>query len=152
MALTLKELLPGKMAGKALVTVARSRSGNNPNFVVVAVGDGNDDEAARYVVGDAAMCERFIADLMVAAVQICGEDHFSEESPEEPIVFTYGSGGALVCDVEIPGVTQQLSDDTAKYYGGKYMVGESITRSAARRLAILLGGVLAEDKSEAADD
>lgn len=51
----------------------------------------------------------------------------------------YGPGGALVSDVEIPGVTQLLSDDNAKYYKARYFIGESIRKDAARVLATLLG-------------
>jgi hypothetical protein len=60
------------------------------------------------------------------------------------MTFNYGRGGALVCDEEIEGVTQRLDDQSAEYYGGRYMVGESMSASAARRIAELLGGSLRE--------
>jgi hypothetical protein len=67
----------------------------------------------------------------------------------DKIHFRYGAGGALVCDVPIEGVTQDLMKDTrygtsVEFYGGRYFVGESITKSGARKLAELLGGVLDE--------
>lgn len=54
--------------------------------------------------------------------------------------FHYGPGGALVSDKEIAGITQMLDDSSAVYYGGHFMVGESMTESCARRIADLLGG------------
>ena len=64
--------------------------------------------------------------------------------------FWSGPGGALMCDEPIAEVTQDLQEtpvteysnpaDTMKYYGGRYMVGETIKRSAARRIAAALGG------------
>lgn len=49
------------------------------------------------------------------------------------------SCGALVCDVEIEDITQTLSDTSAQWYGAKYFVGESISESAAEKLAVRLG-------------
>jgi hypothetical protein len=64
------------------------------------------------------------------------------------MTFKYGTGGALICDEEIAGVTQQLDKDAAKYYGGNFMVGESMVIGAARRIAELLGGSLEESASD----
>jgi hypothetical protein len=64
------------------------------------------------------------------------------------LTFRYGPGGALVCDKPIEGVTWSLDGDSEQYYGGKYMVGESMGQSAARRLAELLGGHLEEPVRE----
>lgn len=50
-----------------------------------------------------------------------------------------GPGGALISDREVPGVTQRLDESTAKFYGGDYMVGETITMSAAKVIAAALG-------------
>ena len=59
-------------------------------------------------------------------------------------VFRYGPGGALVCDHEIEGITQGVDEEAAKYYGGAYFIGESMAKSAARKIAELLGGELDE--------
>ena len=59
------------------------------------------------------------------------------------LTFRYGPGGALLCDEEIEGITQRLDDQAAGYYGGRYMVGESMTVGAATRIAELLGGSIA---------
>ncbi len=61
-------------------------------------------------------------------------------------LFSYGPGGALVTDDEpdprlrVP----RLCDETARYYGGRYLIAESMSHSTAKRLAHLLGGVLLE--------
>lgn len=47
--------------------------------------------------------------------------------------------GALISEVEIKGVTQKLSEDSAKFYGGRYLICETTTESAAKNLATLLG-------------
>jgi hypothetical protein len=69
------------------------------------------------------------------------------------IQFHYGGGGALVCDEPIEGVTQDLltvseahGEESVKFYGGRYFIAESMHRSAAKRMAELLGGVLADDR------
>lgn len=64
--------------------------------------------------------------------------------PKQERVFRCCSEGALVCDVEIPGLTQVLSDEHAQSYGGRFFVGETITKSAAKQLAEALGGRLEE--------
>jgi hypothetical protein len=69
---------------------------------------------------------------------------------EETIEFRYAAGGVLVCDVPIEGVTQDLTEDRKfskelmEFYGARYFVAESMTKGAAKRLAELLGGKLAE--------
>jgi hypothetical protein len=60
------------------------------------------------------------------------------------MIFRYGPGGALICDEEIGDVTQRLDGHSAEYYGGRFLVGESMQIGAARRIAELLGGTLAE--------
>jgi hypothetical protein len=65
------------------------------------------------------------------------------------MTFTYGPGGALVCDEEIAGVTQKLDADAADYYGGQFMIGESMSITAARRIAELLGGDLVASSAAA---
>lgn len=70
----------------------------------------------------------------------------------DKIHFRYGAGGALVCDVPIEGVTQDLFavgepeaiDNSVQFYGGRYFVAESMGKSTARKIAELLGGVLDE--------
>lgn len=64
----------------------------------------------------------------------------------EKIKFGYGAGGALVCDVPIEGVTQGLDYDAEKYYGGRFFIGESMTKGAAEKLAELLGGEFVDVK------
>lgn len=49
------------------------------------------------------------------------------------------STGALISDSEIPGITQELSEEMAKTYGGRYFIGEMIAGEAAQSLAALLG-------------
>ena len=56
----------------------------------------------------------------------------------------YGSMGALVCDEPIDGVTQELNEETAKAYGGKFFIAESMNRKAAAKIAEALGGTLEE--------
>jgi len=43
----------------------------------------------------------------------------------------YGPGGAIVTDKPINGAHELMSEGDQKYYGGKYMVGESIQKSVA---------------------
>ncbi len=62
-------------------------------------------------------------------------------------VFRYGTGGALLCDRHIEGVTQELSDRIAMYYGDKYIVCETVRFDAAKKLAGMLGGILVESPS-----
>lgn len=68
---------------------------------------------------------------------------------DDKIHFRYGTGGALVCDVPIEGVTHDLGKDqpaieVVDFYGGRYFVAESMSKSAARKIAEALGGVLDE--------
>lgn len=55
-----------------------------------------------------------------------------------------GPGGALVCDREIEGVTQKLDADSARFYGGPYMLAETVTLGAARVIAAAMGFRLQE--------
>lgn len=58
--------------------------------------------------------------------------------------------GALMCDRAIDGVTQDLrnegpgpddgTESSEEFYGGRYMVGETIGPTAAKRIAEALGG------------
>ena len=68
---------------------------------------------------------------------------------DSKIHFRYGAGGALVCDAPIEGITQDLltnehGEEYAESYGGRYFIAESMNKSAARRIAESLGGVLDE--------
>lgn len=56
--------------------------------------------------------------------------------------FWRGPGGSLLCDREIPGVTQRLDDASARNYGGQWLVGETLTRSACEFIAVAMGGVM----------
>ena len=62
--------------------------------------------------------------------------------------FWYGSGGSLLCDREIEGLTQELTTSTAAGYGGDYFVGESMSESAAKQIVAALGGQWRESKPE----
>ncbi len=67
------------------------------------------------------------------------------------IKFVYGSDGSLLCTQHLPGITQDLlSDDDQKYYGAEYFICETISISAARKFAELLGGELVETGGEIA--
>lgn len=67
-----------------------------------------------------------------------------ESTRPSGVRFWLGPGGAMLADREIPGVTQALSDQHRKDYGGPHFVGETITESAAGILANLLGGRLCD--------
>lgn len=47
--------------------------------------------------------------------------------------------GALTSDIEIPGISQELSDLNAKFYGGKHFIAEGLVERAAEYFAGLLG-------------
>jgi hypothetical protein len=47
---------------------------------------------------------------------------------------TFGKGGSLLSDRHIPKLTQPLDDETAKFYGAKYFIGESIMEASAEVL------------------
>lgn len=55
--------------------------------------------------------------------------------------------GALMCEIEILGLTQRLTDAaTIEFYGGKFFVCETIKESAARQITDALGGEFTEVK------
>lgn len=59
---------------------------------------------------------------------------------EESISAWYGPGGALVTDQPVPGCDMPLmTEDCQKFYGGPYMVAESMSKSTARTIAEALG-------------
>ena len=65
------------------------------------------------------------------------------------IKFVYGPGGTLSCRQHLPGITQELvtgtfDDDDVEPYVGKHFICETISISAARKFAELLGGELVE--------
>ena len=52
----------------------------------------------------------------------------------------YGNGGALVTDAEVEGLLlHELDADAARFYGGKYMIAESMCATTAKRIAEALG-------------
>ena len=61
--------------------------------------------------------------------------------------FHYRPGGALVCETEIPGVTQSLEMIDESFYGKGYFVGESMSGFTAKAIAESLGGVLVEESN-----
>lgn len=60
--------------------------------------------------------------------------------------FWMGNGGALICERELPGVTQDLTgdDDICYWYQGRWFVGETISVPAGKAIAEALGGELIE--------
>lgn len=67
--------------------------------------------------------------------------------PDKP-KFWPGPAGALLCDREVKGLTQELSFANTIYYGGQYFVGESIPCRAAKVIAEALGGEYLDGKPE----
>ena len=55
--------------------------------------------------------------------------------------FRYGSGGALTCDEQIQGITQEVNAEAESFYGYKHFVAESMSLTAACRIAELVSGV-----------
>lgn len=65
-------------------------------------------------------------------------------NPLDMPVFKYSTGGSLMVDRAIPGVTKYNSDiSNAVFYGGRFFVAESMTETAAKRIAESLGGIYA---------
>jgi hypothetical protein len=60
------------------------------------------------------------------------------------IRFWSGPGGALLCERAIAGLTQELSEDSARFYGGKHFVGETIHAGAAKKIAEAFDGEFLE--------
>ena len=56
----------------------------------------------------------------------------------------YGPGGAIVCDEPILDITQELSDGNARFYGGRFMIGETCNREFARWIAKQFNAELSE--------
>jgi len=52
----------------------------------------------------------------------------------------YWVSGALMCDREVQGLTQELRGQDAAWYGGRHFVCETIGVGAARMIAAALGG------------
>ena len=61
-----------------------------------------------------------------------------EPSPSKAKAY-YSNGGSLILSEYVPGVSVVLSDEGARYYCGKYFVGESMTYQAAEAIAEALG-------------
>jgi hypothetical protein len=51
----------------------------------------------------------------------------------------YGTGGCLITDAPIEGVTQGVSVAEEEYYGGKYFIAESMSEGAAKKISEVLG-------------
>ena len=59
---------------------------------------------------------------------------------DDKIKAWYGPGGALVIDKPLPDTGMRRMDiDCSRYYGAFYMVGESMERSVAIKVAEALG-------------
>jgi len=60
----------------------------------------------------------------------------------------YGPGGALMTNAPVPGCSMtKLDDDMAKFYGGPYMIAESMSKRTARTIARALRLEFIEDHS-----
>lgn len=66
-----------------------------------------------------------------------------------PLYLWQGDAGALLASREIPDVTQRLTDENARDYGGRWFVGESIIAGAMREIAKGLGGLFLEGTAPA---
>lgn len=55
-------------------------------------------------------------------------------------------GGALMVSKDVPGITQKLADDTAKFYGGNHFVCETIRASAGKAIAEAMGWEFVEKR------
>lgn len=55
-------------------------------------------------------------------------------------------GGALMLSRHIQGITQVISGDTARYYGGENFVCETISQSAAQKISQAMGWKFIEEK------
>jgi hypothetical protein len=63
-----------------------------------------------------------------------------ERNEEGKVCSWYGPCGSLVVNVIVPGVTDGKQDPTSNsYYGGKYLIGESMSRAAAITISNALG-------------
>ena len=52
----------------------------------------------------------------------------------------YGPGGSLVTDKPVKDITHELDrDETARYYGSKHFIAESMSRRAAVAIAAAFG-------------
>ena len=70
-------------------------------------------------------------------------------STESKIRAHYGSGGSLSVDElppELDGLLQELSPEHAEFYGGRYLIAESMSIHTARAIAKALGFNLEETK------
>lgn len=91
--------------------------------------------------------ERSPSAILVELIQISAmaqrtaEDVVLGSTPDK-IRFTYSTGGSLVTDRPIAGVTREITDEEAGYYGGRYFVCESMSESAARHIAEAFGGFM----------
>jgi len=74
-------------------------------------------------------------------------DISAEKTATDKPKFFYGTCGCLMCDRPIEGLTQTLGDDSAKYYGSKFFICETIFSSAAKIIAEALGGEFVEKES-----
>lgn len=58
----------------------------------------------------------------------------------QPKSTAFYHGGALMADRQIKGLTNgPMNDDSAGYYGGRWMICETLSESAARAIAAALG-------------
>lgn len=62
------------------------------------------------------------------------------------LVESWYHGGALMLSRHIPGITQVIDVDSAKYYGGENFVCETISISAARMISRAMGWKFIEGK------
>jgi hypothetical protein len=61
----------------------------------------------------------------------------------------YGPGGALVCDeqpTDLP--AQRLDDSSAGFYGGRFLIAESMSFATAEAIAAKFGMAISETKQK----
>jgi len=58
---------------------------------------------------------------------------------EEKIKSWSSPGSALMVSASIPGITQEIDGETARFYTGNHFVGETISQSTARAISAALG-------------
>lgn len=63
-----------------------------------------------------------------------------EANAQQQVSCWYGAGGALVTNDPVQGLSNDpLDDDAARFYGGRYMVAESMSEANAKTIAKALG-------------
>lgn len=84
------------------------------------------------------LSEKRVADISARA--------FVDAVVAPSLSWRYGAGGSLVCDVLPPALADcgipRLSEDSERFYGGRYMIAESMSIGVARKIAAAFGATL----------